>query len=57
VKGGKALSKQEIVDKMQKVYGGSEKEAPFWTNGYCTLLMAMGLMAKDDAGKFTYTGG
>jgi len=51
----KPLSTKEMMDKMRKMYGGSEKEAVCKVRWYVALLVALGLLSVDDKGKYTYT--
>jgi len=51
----KPLSCNEMIERMKKVYGGSEKEAVCKVRWYVALLVALGLLSVDDKGKYTYT--
>jgi len=51
----KPLSRNEMIERMKKEYGGSEKEAVYQVRHYIGLLVALGLLSMDDKGKYTYT--
>jgi len=51
----KPLSTKEMIERMKKVYGGSEKEAVYQVRHYIGLLVALSLLSVNDKGKYTYT--
>ena len=53
---GTARTKKQLVDEMQAQYQGSEKEAAFWVNGYCSVLLALGKLTKEADGTLVYAG-
>lgn len=56
VQDGKARTKKELVEVMNKTYDGSDKDTPFWINVYTGLLLALGKMEKAEDGTLIYAG-
>lgn len=46
------INQADLVAKMEEIYGGSSAEAAFQTNTFTRLLLAMGLMKKNEDGTF-----
>ena len=51
---GKVRTKKAMIEEMQKQYPGSKDDGPFWVNVYCSVLLALGLMVKQDDGNMPY---